>query len=51
MLEQLVTDRPDVTRIVTGNAGANKHMIAINKQLGFEVGSVHRRWEMDLVAG
>ena len=51
MLEQLVTDRPDVTRIVTGNAGANKHMIAINEQLGFEVGSVHRRWEMDLVAG
>jgi GNAT superfamily N-acetyltransferase len=51
MLEQLVTDRPDVARIVTGNAGANKHMIAINEQLGFEVGSVHRRWEVDLVAG
>jgi GNAT superfamily N-acetyltransferase len=50
MLEQLVADRPDVTRIVTGNAGANKHMIAINEQLGFQVGSVHRRWEVDLAA-
>jgi len=51
MLDQLVADRPDVTRIVTGNAGANKHMIAINEQLGFEVGSVHRSWEMRLAAG
>jgi GNAT superfamily N-acetyltransferase len=51
MLEQLIADRPDVTRIMTGNAGANEHMIAINEQLGFEVGSVHRRWEMDLSAG
>jgi GNAT superfamily N-acetyltransferase len=51
MLEQLVAHRPDVTRIVTGNAGPNEHMIAINEQLGFEVGSVHRRWEVDLVAG
>jgi GNAT superfamily N-acetyltransferase len=51
MLEQLIADRPDIRRIVTGNAGANKHMIAINEQLGFEVGSVHRRWEVDLAAG
>ena len=51
MLEQLVTDRPDVTRIVTGNAGPNKHMVAINEQLGFEVCSVHRRWEADLTTG
>lgn len=51
MLEQLIADRPDVTRILTGNAGANQHMIAINEQLGFEVGSVRRRWELHLVAG
>jgi len=50
MLEQLIADRPDVGRIMTGNAGANKHMIAINEQLGFEVGSVHRRWELDLAS-
>lgn len=48
MLERLIADRPDVTRIVTGNAGANEHMIAINEQLGFEVGSMHRRWDLDL---
>jgi len=51
MLEQLITDRPDVERILTGNAGANQHMIAINEQLGFEVASVHRRWDLDLAAG
>jgi GNAT superfamily N-acetyltransferase len=51
MLEQLLAVRPDVSRIVTGNAGANQHMIAINEELGFEVGSVHRRWELDLSAG
>jgi GNAT superfamily N-acetyltransferase len=50
MLERLITDRPDVARIMTGNAGANRHMIAINEQLGFEVVSVHRRWELDLSA-
>lgn len=50
MLELLLADRPDVRRIVTGNAGPNQHMIAINEQLGFEVGSVHRRWELDLAA-
>jgi hypothetical protein len=51
MLEQLISDRPDIRRIMTGNAGANQHMIAINEQLGFEVASVHRRWELDLAAG
>jgi GNAT superfamily N-acetyltransferase len=51
MLEHMIVDRPDVARIMTGNAGPNEHMIAINEQLGFEVGSVHRRWELDLVAG
>jgi GNAT superfamily N-acetyltransferase len=50
MLERLITDRPDVARIMTGNAGANRHMIAINEQLGFEVVSVHRRWDLDLSA-
>ena len=50
MLEQLIANRPDVDRILTGNAGANEHMIAINEQLGFEVGSVHRRWELDMAA-
>ena len=51
LLETLIADRPDVDRIVTGNAGANQHMIAINEQLGFEIASVHRRWDLDLATG
>jgi GNAT superfamily N-acetyltransferase len=50
MLELLTADRPDVRRILTGNAGANQYMIAINEQLGFEIASVHRRWDLDLAA-
>ena len=48
MLDWLTSERPDVTRILTGNAGPNEHMIAINEQLGFEVVSVRRRWELTL---
>ncbi len=48
MLDWLTSERPDVERIVTGNAGPNDHMIAINEQLGFEVVSVRRRWELTL---
>ena len=48
MLDWLTSERPDVERIVTGNAGPNDHMIAINEQLGFEVVSVRRRFELAL---
>ena len=48
MLDLLVGSEPDVTGILTSNAGPNKHMIAINAQLGFEVRSVRRSWELDL---
>jgi GNAT superfamily N-acetyltransferase len=48
MLESLPDLGVAVERIVTGNAGANKYMIAINEQLGFEVASTHRAWELDL---
>ena len=34
----------------TGNAGGNDHVIAINDQLGFEIVSVYRRWELSLAA-
>jgi GNAT superfamily N-acetyltransferase/RimJ/RimL family protein N-acetyltransferase len=50
MLQLLTTHEPDVQRILTGNASANKHMIAINEQLGFEVSSVYRSCELDLSA-
>jgi GNAT superfamily N-acetyltransferase len=47
-LEQLIRDDSTVRRILTGNAGANRHMIAINEMLGFKVGDVYRSWELDL---
>ncbi len=37
MLELLADREPQLTRIFTGNADANEHMIAINNDLGFSV--------------
>jgi GNAT superfamily N-acetyltransferase len=48
MLELLMTQRPTTRRILTGNAGLNKHMIAINEQLGYYISDVYRSWELDL---
>jgi GNAT superfamily N-acetyltransferase len=48
MLELLTEHEPAVRHIVTGNAGSNQHMIAINEQLGFRVSAVYRNWELDL---
>ena len=48
MLELLAGREPAVTRIVTGNADANQHMIAINAQLGFEVVDEYAYWELDV---
>ncbi len=42
MLELLADREPQVTRIITGNADSNEHMIAINAELGF---TVLDRWE------
>lgn len=48
MLEWLMEAEPAIRRIVTGNAGANAYMIAINEQLGFTVADTYRSWELDL---
>lgn len=48
MLELLAEREPQVTRITTGNADANEHMIAINAQLGFEVVDEWPYWELDV---
>jgi GNAT superfamily N-acetyltransferase/L-amino acid N-acyltransferase YncA len=50
-LEQLTSGDPGVRRILTGNAGANRHMIAINEMLGFRVSDQYRSWDLDLAAG
>ena len=51
MLDLLVRRAPKVRRIVTRNAGGNEHMIAINEQLGYQVSSVRRDWEIDVASG
>jgi GNAT superfamily N-acetyltransferase len=37
MLEWLATAEPQIERVVTGNAESNKHMIAVNEALGFQL--------------
>jgi hypothetical protein len=37
MLELLAQAEPQLEFIMTGNAAANDHMIAVNEQLGYEV--------------
>jgi RimJ/RimL family protein N-acetyltransferase len=37
MLEWLATEEPQIERVVTGNAESNKHMIAVNETLGFQL--------------
>jgi GNAT superfamily N-acetyltransferase len=49
--EQLMSDDPSARRILTGNAGANQYMIAINEMLGFRVSDQYREWSLDLAAG
>jgi GNAT superfamily N-acetyltransferase len=51
MLDLLAEREPTVRHILTGNAGLNAHMIAINEQLGYHVTDVYRAWELDLAAG
>lgn len=48
MLDLLAEQGAGVERIITGNAGGNEHMIAINEQLGFEIATVHRSWTLEL---
>ena len=51
MLDLIIGQVPEVRRIVTRNAGDNEHMIAINDQLGYQVSSVRRDWEIDVASG
>jgi hypothetical protein len=44
-----VAGRAQLERIDTWNAAANKHMIAINEALGFEItGKPARSWEREI---
>jgi RimJ/RimL family protein N-acetyltransferase len=48
MLELLTEREPQLTKIITGNADVNEHMIAINAELGFEVLDHWQSWELDV---
>jgi RimJ/RimL family protein N-acetyltransferase len=49
MQEWLAEAEPQLRRILTGNAGANEHMIAINEALGYQLsGSPFRSWEFQV---
>lgn len=50
-LRTLVEAYPRVRRLHTWNAGENRHMLAINEAMGFEVASVEGAWQRKLVAG
>ena len=48
MLDQLTGAEPRLGRIMTGNAGANRFMIAINAELGFRVLDEWQSWDLDV---
>jgi GNAT superfamily N-acetyltransferase len=48
MLEWLATAEPQLTRVLTGNADGNDHMIAINIELGYQVLDRWLGWELPL---
>ena len=48
MLEWLRREEPQLHTIITGNGDTNKHMIAINEALGYEVLDRWRSWQLDV---
>ena len=48
MLEWLATAEPQLRHVITGNADGNKHMIAINAELGYEVLGRWGTWQLPL---
>jgi RimJ/RimL family protein N-acetyltransferase len=50
MLELLADAEPALRHIMTGNADGNKHMIAINDELGFRILDHWQSWQLDVPA-
>ncbi|HEY2508181.1 MAG TPA: GNAT family N-acetyltransferase [Streptosporangiaceae bacterium] len=48
MADVLMRLVPDLRHILTRNAEANEHMVAINVQLGYQIRSVRRDWELEV---
>jgi len=47
MMDVLARQVPEVRYVITGNAGQNKYMIAINEQLGYKISSITRTCELE----
>ncbi|HEY2441853.1 MAG TPA: GNAT family N-acetyltransferase [Streptosporangiaceae bacterium] len=50
MLDWLASAEPAVRRIQTGNADSNRHMIAVNAALGYQILDTWQSWELDVAA-
>jgi GNAT superfamily N-acetyltransferase len=50
MLEWLATAEPDLRQVMTGNAAANEHMIAVNEALGHRVSDYFQSFELPVAA-
>lgn len=48
MLDLLAGREPELEHVLTGNADANSHMIAINANLGFRVLDQRQGWQLDV---
>lgn len=47
-LRALLTERPQVRRVVTWNAGVNEPMLRVNRAMGFEVVGAMTEWQKQL---
>jgi GNAT superfamily N-acetyltransferase len=50
MLERIRDERPQVQRVLTGNAYSNEPMLAINNALGFKLINTRTEWQADVAA-
>lgn len=48
MMNVLARQAPEVRHVITGNAGRNEYMIAINEQLGYKISSIARACELEV---
>jgi GNAT superfamily N-acetyltransferase len=48
MMDVLARQAPEVRYVITGNAGQNEYMIAINEQLGYKISSITRTWDLEV---
>jgi GNAT superfamily N-acetyltransferase len=48
MMEKVLSDRPQVTRVRTGNAESNAPMLAINREIGFKHVLTTYDWQVDV---